>query len=127
LNQDSRPKTVRKTRKAVKEVVDAPFAEGGVEVARRASQLFEEFIDETDPILASLDGEASLQGLDKGKKMRLLERLIDGPERFKVCGEDEIERLRMFAFRLYGKIEQENSPFCQMLKPYLESYMNSLK
>ena len=127
LSQDPKPKVIRKTRKAVKEVVDAPFDEGGVEVARRASELFEEFIDETDPILASLDGEASLQGLDKGKKKKLLERLIDGPDTFKICGEDEIGRLRTFAFKLFGKIEQENGPFCQVLKPYLEGYMNSLK
>jgi hypothetical protein len=121
-----REKTGQMTRKAFKKDLKATLDEGGIEMARRASQKFELFIDNTDPVLELLETGKSLQELDKGSKLMLLRHLIDGPNPFKICGEDEMEKIRMFALRLCEKLKFETGPFRQVLKPYLESFVGSL-
>jgi len=127
LVQDPKPKTVQKTRKAVKKSLESQPSEEVGKAARRASQEFEEFIDEADSIFVSVEEEESLQGLEKSKKMKLLGRLIDGPDRYRICGKDEMEWMRMFALRLAERLKQESGPFCEVLKPYLQGFIESLK
>jgi len=122
-----REKADQMTRNAARKNRKKRLGEEGVEIARRASQDFEFFIDDTDLVLELLEGGQLLQELDKGNKLMLLRHLIEGPNPFKICGEDEMERVRKFAFRFCEKLKQEKGPFCKILRPYLDDFVKSMK